>query len=72
MLRKLGPGAYLDEADGALHVEIHELLTMHGFPDTKANRDVFEAAAIEVAEAAGMEWKIVEHGKVTKKGGGTT
>ena len=45
-MNAVGPGLYEDDG-GALHIVLSEMLTLYGFADTPANREVLLEAARE-------------------------
>jgi hypothetical protein len=47
MTERIAPGVYVT-ADGALHLDIEEMLEAHGFADTPENRETLTRAAHEV------------------------
>lgn len=61
-LDRLQPGVYAG-SDGALHLDVHELLDAHGYEDTEANRETLIAAAREAAsDLCGGDVAVEVHG----------
>ena len=48
-MNAVGPGLYEDDG-GALHIVLSEMLTLYGFADTPANREVLLEAARQLIE----------------------
>lgn len=59
-LTKIDEGVYVDE-DGGMHLDMGEMLTAAGFPDTVRNRRTLEQAARDMATADGIEVVEVTH-----------
>lgn len=53
-MTRIDAGVYVDE-DGALHLEIGEMITAAGFLDTRRNRRTLEQAARDLYGSEGIE-----------------
>jgi hypothetical protein len=59
MTEKLAPGVYVTD-DGALHLDLGEMLEANGWTDTPENREMLTRAAHDVFRAANPDVKIEE------------
>ena len=46
-MKNIGPGLYVSK-DQALHIDVAALLRLHGYADTKENRDMLISVAREM------------------------
>lgn len=59
MIEKLAPGVYVTD-DGALHLDIAEMLAAHGWADTPENRETLTRAAHEAIRQSWPDTPITE------------